>query len=91
MLTRLFKRKVKLVKYPQPMGHEEVAKVFRGFGSDKIWQELDTIIDAHLLSAVSDVSDSKLSATELAHASGRVDAISTLKLKIEEYKNHNPE
>ena len=87
MLTRLFKREVKLVKYPQPMGHEEVAKVFKGFGSDKIWQAFDTLFDSHLLSAVSDVSDSKLSPTELAHASGRVDAISTLKSKIEEYKN----
>ena len=83
----LFKRRATLVKYPDQMKHSDVSRIFSEYGDDsKIWQALDTVIDSHLLSAVNDVADPKLSSNELSHASGRVDAISTLKSKIEEYR-----
>jgi len=83
----MFKRKVKLVKYPEPMSMPEVGNVFRDQGEgSKIWQALDTIIDNHLLDAVNEVSDSKLSTQQLSHASGRIDAISSLKARMEEFK-----
>lgn len=87
-MISLFKRTATLVKYPEPMKPEDVAKVFaeQGEGS-RIWQALDSVIDQHLLSAVTDVSDPKLSSEERSHASGRVDAISTLKSKLEEFKS----
>ena len=83
----MFKRKVKLVKYPEPMKSEKIANIFRDVGEDSlIWQALDTIIDNHLLDAVNDVSDPQNDATKFAHGAGRVDAISVLKAKIEEFR-----
>jgi hypothetical protein len=81
------KRKATLVKYPKPMAAEDVQRVFleQGEGS-KLWQALDSILDNMLLDAVNDVSDSKNDVTKFAHAAGRVDAISGLKSRIEEYK-----
>ena len=81
------KKKATLVKYPEPMSAEDVQKVFleQGEGS-KLWQALDSILDNMLLDAVNDVSDPKNDVTKYAHAAGRVDAISGLKSKIEEYK-----
>ena len=69
------------------MSAEDVQKVFleQGEGS-KLWQALDSILDNMLLDAVNDVSDPKNDVTKYAHAAGRVDAISALKSKIEEYK-----
>lgn len=69
------------------MGSDEVVKVFKSQGAEsKIWQALDSVIDNHLLDAVNDVSDPKNDSHSLSHASGRVDAISTFKSKIEEFK-----
>jgi len=80
-------KKATLVKYPNPMSSEDVKKVFleQGEGS-KLWQALDSILDNMLLDAVNDVSDPKNDVTKYAHAAGRVDAISALKSRIEEYK-----
>ena len=81
-------KKATLVKYPNPMSAEDVQKVFaeQGEGS-KIWQALDSVIDNMLLDAVNDVSDPKNDATKFAHSAGRVDAISNLKARLEEYRN----
>ena len=80
-------KKATLVKYPNPMSAEDVKKVFleQGKGS-KLWQALDSVLDNMLLDAVNDVSDPKNDVTKYAHAAGRVDAISALKSRIEEYK-----
>lgn len=87
MMLRLFKRRATLVKYPEPMSAEDISRIFSEYGDDtKIWQAIDTVIDSHLLSAVNDVADPKLDSNGLSHASGRVDAISTLKSKMEEYR-----
>ena len=66
---------------------KDVKKIFveQGEGS-KLWQALDSILDNMLLDAVNDVSDPKNDVTKYAHAAGRVDAISGLKSRIEEYK-----
>jgi hypothetical protein len=86
-MINLFKRRATLVKYPEPMNGEDISRIFSEYGNDsKIWQAIDTLIDSHLLSAVNDVSDPKLDSHGRSHASGRVDAISTLKSKIEEYR-----
>ena len=69
------------------MKAEDVQRVFKDQGeNDKIWQALDSILDNHLLDAVNDVSDPKNDVTKFAHAAGRVDAISAIKSRIEEYK-----
>ena len=88
MFKKLFSRpRAVIVKYPAPMKTEEVVDAFQSQGKDTlIWQAIDTVIDNHLLDAVNDVSDPQLNSTALAHTAGRVDAISTLKSKIEEYK-----
>ena len=52
----------------------------------KLWQALDSILDNMLLDAVNDVSDPKNDVTKFAHAAGRVDAISGIKSRLEEYK-----
>jgi hypothetical protein len=81
------KKRATIVKYPQAMNAEEVAKVFVEQGRDsKLWQALDTILDNMLLDAVNDVSDPENDVTKFAHAAGRVDAISGIKSRIEEYK-----
>ena len=81
------RKKAVLVKYPDPMKAEDVQRVFKDQGeNDKIWQALDSILDNHLLDAVNDVSDPKNDVTKFAHAAGRVDAISAIKSRIEEYK-----
>ena len=86
-MISLFKRRATLVKYPEPMSGDDVARIFSEYDENsKIWQAIDTVIDSHLLSAVNDVSDPKLDSDGRSHASGRVDAISTLKSKIEEYR-----
>lgn len=83
----LFRKTATLVKYPEPMKPEEISKVFQAQGADsKIWQAIDAVIDNHLLDAVNDVSDPKQDAHSLSHASGRVDAISTFKSKMEEFR-----
>jgi hypothetical protein len=51
-----------------------------------LWQALDSVLDNMLLDAVNDVSDPKNDVTKFAHAAGRVDAISGIKSRIEEYK-----
>ena len=84
----MFKRKATLVKYPNPLSAQDIKKIFleQGEGS-KIWQALDTVIDNMLLDAVNDVSDPQNDATKFAHSAGRVDAISNLKARLEEYRN----
>ena len=90
MFKRLIKhlrQEVKLVKYPEPMSADRVQQIFKEQGRDSnIWQALDTIIDQQLLDAVNEVSDSKLDHCTRAHASGRIDGISTLKGRLEEFK-----
>lgn len=84
-LTSLFYRQAKLVKYPEPMSLEKVKNIFQEQGDNaNIWQALDTIIDALLLDAVNDCSDANNDACKLAHAGGRVDALSQLKSRIDE-------
>ena len=86
-MLSLFKRTAKLVKYPEPMSLHDIENTFREQGEDsKMWQALDTIIDNHLLDAVNEVSDIKLNSNQLSHASGRIDAISSLKARMEEFK-----
>lgn len=81
-------KRATLIKYPNAMGGDEIGKVFQAQGEEsKIWQALDAIIDNHLLDAVNDVSDPKNDTHSLSHASGRVDAISTFKSKLEEYRS----
>ena len=89
MFKQLLQRRpqAKLIKYPSPMKADEVANVFNDMGEDsKIWQALDTIIDNHLLDAVNEVADPQLSSQQTSHAAGRIDAISTLKGKLEEFR-----
>lgn len=82
-----FRKRAIIVKYPSPMSGDDVKKIFaeQGEGS-KLWQALDSILDNMLLDAVNDVSDPKNDVSKYAHAAGRVDAISGLKARIEEYK-----
>lgn len=88
MIRSLFKRSATLVKYPEPMNPEQVKKVFQAQGENsKIWQAIDAVIDNHLLDAVNDVSNPKQDTHSLSHASGRVDAISTFKSKMEEFRS----
>lgn len=88
ILKNIFKPKAKLVKYPEPMKPDEIGKVFQAQGENaKIWQALDSIIDNHLLDAVNDVSDPQNDTQSLSHAAGRVDAISTFKSKMEEFRS----
>ena len=83
----LFKKKSKLVKYPKPMSADEVAQAFGDVGDGaKLWQALDTIIDASLLDAVNDVSDPACDTQKMSHAAGKIDALATLKTQIEEFK-----
>lgn len=80
-------KKATLVKYPSPMSGDDVKRIFSEVGEDaKLWQALDSILDNMLLDAVNDVSDPKNDVTKFAHAAGRVDAISGLKSRLEEYK-----
>lgn len=81
------KKKATLVKYPYPLLPSDIKKIFLEQGDEsKIWQALDTIIDNMLLDAVNDVSDPKNEATKFAHSAGRIDAISNLKARLEEYR-----
>jgi hypothetical protein len=82
-----FRKRATIVKYPSPMSGDDVKRIFaeQGEGS-KLWQALDSILDNMLLDAVNDVSDPKNDVSKYAHAAGRVDAISGLKARIEEYK-----
>jgi len=69
------------------MNADDVSRVFNEVGQDsKLWQALDSILDNMLLDAVNDVSDPKNDVTKFAHAAGRVDAISGIKSRLEEYK-----
>jgi hypothetical protein len=80
-------KRATLVKYPSPMNADDVSRVFNEVGQDsKLWQALDSILDNMLLDAVNDVSDPKNDVTKFAHAAGRVDAISGIKSRLEEYK-----
>ena len=86
-LREYFEKDVRLVKYPEQMSAQRVQQIFKEQGAEStIWQALDTIIDQQLLDAVNEVSDSKLDHCGRAHAAGRIDAISTLKGRIEEFK-----
>jgi hypothetical protein len=86
-LLNLFRCKVYLVKYPDPMSQDECRKILAEQGENsRLWQALDTIIDFELLDAINEVSDNELTTNKLSHASGRVEAISNLKAKIEEAK-----
>ena len=81
------KKRATLVKYPSPMNADDVSRVFNEVGQDsKLWQALDSSLDNMLLDAVNDVSDPKNDVTKFAHAAGRVDAISGIKSRLEEYK-----
>ena len=81
------KKKATIVKSPEPMSADRVEKVFAEQGRDSmLWQALDSVLDNMLLDAVNDVSDPKNDVTKFAHAAGRVDAISGIKSRIEEYK-----
>jgi hypothetical protein len=84
----MFRRKrATLVKYPSPMNADDVSRIFKEVGQDsKLWQALDSVLDNMLLDAVNDVSDPKNDVTKFAHAAGRVDAISGIKSRLEEYK-----
>jgi hypothetical protein len=87
LLSKLFKRRASLIKYPQPLTGEEVKNIFGDQGEDnKIWQALDTIIDAALLDSVNDVADSKNSPEMFSHSAGKIDALALLKSQIEDYK-----
>ena len=88
MIRNFLKRRTaKLIKYPEQFTYEECQKVFAEQGEkSRLWQALDTIIDLELLDAINEISNPKLKTNELSHASGRVEAISTLKAKIEEAK-----
>ncbi len=80
-------KKATLVKYPNPMSADDVTRIFKEVGQDsKLWQALDSVFDNMLLDAVNDVSDPKNDVTKFAHAAGRVDAISGIKSRLEEYK-----
>tara|TARA_B100000886_G_scaffold303110_1_gene233572 strand:- start:15913 stop:16170 length:258 start_codon:yes stop_codon:yes gene_type:complete len=82
-----WQKKAKLVKYPDPMSGEDITRIFKEVGEGaKLWQALDAVLDNILLDAVNDVSDPKNNVTQFAHAAGRVDAISGLKARLEEYK-----
>jgi hypothetical protein len=81
------RKRATLVKYPEPMSGDDVKRVFSDIGEGaKLWQALDSILDNMLLDAVNDVSDPKNDVTKFSHAAGRVDAISGLKSRIEEYR-----
>jgi hypothetical protein len=87
MICFLKCKKATLVKYPYPMSTQDIKKIFLEQGVEsKIWQAFDTIIDNMLLDAVNDVSDPKNDATKFAHSAGRIDAISNLKARLEEYR-----
>lgn len=86
-MFNFLKRRATLVKYQNLLTYEECQKIFAEQGEDsRIWQALDQIIDTELLDAINEVSDPKLSQSKLSHASGRIEAISSLKAKIEEAK-----
>ena len=69
------------------MTSSEVAQAFSDVGDGaKLWQALDTIIDAALLDAVNDVSDPACDTQKMSHAAGKIDALATLKTQIEEFK-----
>jgi hypothetical protein len=86
-MINFFNKAVRLVKYPDPMSSEDVQRIFQEQGNDdRIWQAIDTVIDNHLLDAVNDVSDPKQTVDQRAHASGRIDSLAHLKLKLEQYK-----
>jgi hypothetical protein len=86
-LLQYLRKDVRLVKYPEPMSAERVQQIFKEQGKDSnIWQALDTVIDQQLLDAVNECSDAKLNNCGRAHAAGRIDAISTLKGRVEEFK-----
>lgn len=87
LIKKILSPTARLVKYPTPMDSNEIGKVFQAQGQNaKIWQALDAILDNHLLDAVNDVSDPKNDSQSLSHAAGRVDAISTFKNKMEEFR-----
>jgi len=86
-MFKLFRKKSKLVKYPKPMSADEVAQAFGDVGDgSKFWQALDTVIDSALLDSVNDVADPASDPQKMSHAAGRIDALATLKTKIEEFK-----
>ena len=69
------------------MSANQVANIFNDIGEDsKLWQALDTVIDNHLLDAVNEVANPDLNVQQTSHAAGRIDAISTLKSKLEEFR-----
>lgn len=75
------------MKYPEPMTAEQVTNAFNEVGHDsKLWQALDSVIDNHLLDAVNEVANPELDSNQTSHAAGRIDAISQLKSRIEEYR-----
>lgn len=87
LLKNFFKRRAALVKYPEPLSGDEITNIFGDQGEDnKIWQALDTILDAALLDSVNDVADPKNSPEITSHAAGKIDALALLKSQIEEYK-----
>ena len=89
-LLQQLRPKAVLVKYPEPLKPEQIANIFHEYGEDsKIWQALDAVIDQQLLDAVNEVSEAKAEHCARAHASGRIDAISTLKGRLEEFKKWN--
>ena len=86
-MRNLFRKSVRLVRYPAAMDMEDVIRAFRDVGEGSpFWQALDSILDSALLDAVNDVSDSKKTSEELFHCAGKVEALSLFKARIEEIK-----
>lgn len=86
-IFKFFRPRAKLQQYPNPLTMDEICNIFQDQGeANKIWQALDTIINGVLLDAINEVADPKNTQIQLSHASGRVDALSQLKFKLEECK-----
>tara|TARA_Y100000310_G_scaffold306098_1_gene346918 strand:+ start:168 stop:446 length:279 start_codon:yes stop_codon:yes gene_type:complete len=86
----MFRPRAKLIKYSDPLGDAEVRDAFSSItGGSPFWQALDQVIDQTLLDMIDRVSDPAIAETpgKLAHAGGGVDAISTLKAKIQRFRS----
>ncbi len=84
-------KRVKLERH-EVMSGEDVRKAFGAIGAEnKFWAALDVLIDNQLLDAVSDVANPDLSENpgKLSHGAGKVEALSLLKSRIEEFKPYD--
>ena len=86
----MFRPRAKLVKYSEPLGDAAIRDAFSSVSSGSpFWHAFDKVIDQTLLDMIDRVSDPAITEThgKLAHASGGVDAISTLKAKIQRFRS----